>query len=230
MTRQYPLPLPHHESMEADEFVVADSNHEAAAWVQRWPDWPHHCVIIYGPAGCGKTHLAKVWQKRSQAISVDAGDLQERVAGGLSQTCVIEACDIHAGDIVFEEALFHLYNRIAAAGSSMILTAAKPPALWGVKLPDLLSRLKASPAIEIKPPDDALMAMLLVKQFRDRQISVDTGVIDYLLARMDRSQEAVRKMVDDLDRAALAENRAITIALARRFVTSRDEEPARNPE
>src|SRR5579862_1095957 len=84
MPGQYPLPLPHREAMEAEDFLTTSSNREAAAWVERWPTWPSHCLALYGPSGSGKTHLVNVWLARSNGLTVDAPAIAVWDIGGLT--------------------------------------------------------------------------------------------------------------------------------------------------
>jgi DnaA regulatory inactivator Hda len=219
MTRQYPLPLPHREAMEADDFMVTASNGEAAAWLDKWPDWPAHCLVIYGPAGAGKTHLAHVWQAQAAARLIDAKTIaEEDIATLKAQAVAIDDAEKAAGERAREEALLHLYNMLRENKGYLLLTARQAPAHWEIGLPDLRSRLLAVPAVALGAPDDELVAALLVKQLRDRQIEVGMEVIDYLVPRLDRTPEAIRKLVAALDRASLAEGRRITVALARKVL------------
>jgi DnaA regulatory inactivator Hda len=220
MSRQYPLPLPHREAMDADDFIVADSNREAVAWIDRWPGWNAPAMALHGPTGSGKTHLMQVWRTRSRARLVtptDLGTLQfDRP--GQSMTLAIDDADRIAGDARAEETLFHLYNRLGAAKGTLLLAATQPPAHWPIKLPDLRSRLASIPAVAIAPPDDALLAALLVKQFRDRQIEIGPELVDFLLPRIERSAGFIRAFATALDRASLAEGRGVTVALARKLL------------
>lgn len=219
--KQYPLPLPHRETMDTDDFMVTTSNREAIAWLDRWPGWPSHCVVIHGPPGSGKTHLMKVWLARSGGKIITAGELAARDAETLTQDgriVAIDDADKIAGSAAGEEALFHLYNFLREAKGFLLLTAARSPAQWGINLPDLRSRLAASPAAGLAAPDDELLAALLVKQFHDRQITVDPGVVAYLLPRIARDPASVRAVAAELDRLALAEGRRVTVALARRLL------------
>jgi len=123
------------------------------------------------------------------------------------------------GDIGFdEEALFHIYNDLASRNGHMLITAERAPNEWPVKLADLASRLKSSPAVEIGLPDDDLIKAVVVKLFSDRQIRVETGVIDYVVKRMERSLDAARLFVESADKAALAEKKGITLPIARRVL------------
>jgi chromosomal replication initiation ATPase DnaA len=211
--RQLVLDLPHRPAQGRGDFLVAPSNAAAVAWIDRWPDWPGPGLALYGPAGSGKSHLAAVWQARSGAAIVTASALQSgRVE---AQRCVFEDGEAALTDPRAAEALFHLYNRIAARRGHLLLTGAEPPARWPVALADLGSRLRALPAAEIKPPDDAMLAGLFAKLFRDRQLAVPGEVILYLVQRMERSCAAVARAVEALDRASLAERRPVTLPLAR---------------
>ncbi|MDP9128264.1 MAG: DnaA/Hda family protein [Pseudomonadota bacterium] len=225
MSRQYPLPLPHKEAMDADDFLVTGSNSEAVACIQQWPLWPSHCIVIHGPSGSGKTHLARVWQRLSGAENfavgeIGAGALSRPTASGAKVT--IEDADQAAGVPTDEEALFHLFNRLRENKGFLLLTSASAPAQWGMGLPDLRSRLLSVPAIPLAAPDDQLLSAMLIKQFRDRQISLGKDVITYLLSHVERTPAAIRDLVGALDRVSLAEGRRITIAMARKLIEDQD--------
>jgi chromosomal replication initiation ATPase DnaA len=127
-----------------------------------------------------------------------------------------------AEPIADELALLQLYNRLREQGSHLLLTARRPVAAWPLRLPDLASRLRAAPAVAIGPPDDALLAALLVKLFDDRQLSVSEGVIGYLIRHMERSFAAARAVVGALDRHSLQDQRPVTVALARAVLAPAD--------
>jgi chromosomal replication initiation ATPase DnaA len=196
------------------DFFVAEPNRLALALVDRWPNWPGRRLAVAGPEGSGKTHLAHVWAARAGARIVPAAALPGLMTGLAADAALaVEDADRVAGRPEAEEALFHLCNRLAVAGSLM-LTGRLPPAQWPVRLPDLASRLDAAPVARLEPPDDALLAAVLVKLFADRQIAVAPGLIGYLVARMDRGFAAAEALVARLDRAGLARHRRITPRLA----------------
>ena len=216
---QLALEFPHRPAHGREDFLISPNNEEAVAWVDRWPDWPAPALTVYGPAGCGKTHLAQVWRARSGAEVLDAagiaaGDARPLPEGAAS--CIVDVkLGAAAPNGIDEAALLHLYNLVAEAGGHMLITSREAPARWNLALPDLASRLIAIPAVEIGPPDDALIGAVLVKLFHDRQLRVGEDVITFLLARMERSFAAVRAIVAALDRSALAAHRNITVPLAR---------------
>lgn len=197
---------------EAD-FLVAACNQQAIQWLDRWPNWPAPALTVHGPAGCGKTHLARVFAARSGAPIIAAATLAtDEVPAqlGAARAAVVDDAD-RAG----AEALLHLYNVLAERQGHLLLTAQAPPARWPGLLPDLRSRLAAAPAVAVEAPDEALLAALLVKLFADRQVAVGDEVVLFLSRQIERSFEAARRVVADLDAAALREQRGITIPLAR---------------
>ena len=217
---QFILDLGHRTAYGEADFLVAPCNETAVAWIDRWPHWPGPALALYGPAGCGKTHLAHVWQAKAGATFIKREDLTtEKVPELLGQSSSVILDDAEG---VEEEALLHLYNIVAERRGNLLLTATRAPAHWAVALSDLRSRLLAAAAVPIAPPDDALLSGVLKKLFADRQLAVGEEVVAFLLRHMERSFEAARRLVRDLDETALAERRAITVPLARRILAAGD--------
>lgn len=217
MIRQMLLDLGHRAALGREDLLVAPSNQDAVAWLDLWPNWPAPALVIYGPEACGKTHLAEVWRTRSHARVLDPRDVVGRDAPALADGASAVVVE-YADRVTDERALLHLFNYLAGQGGSLLLTAAAAPVQWPLKLPDLRSRLAALPAIAVGAPDDALIEAVMVKQFSDRQIRVAPDVVAYLVARVERSLAAVRKVVAALDAAALTERRPITVPLARQVL------------
>ena len=166
--------------------------------------------MLYGPAGSGKTHLAHLWCERSGATLV-AGD-----AAALGEPAALVAVvAVDDAERAGERALLHLYNLCLERGGSLLLTLPRPPAALSTGLADLASRLRALPVASIAPPDDALLAAVLVKHFADRQLRVAPEVFDYLIPRIERSFAAVAALAARLDKHALETGRSVTIKLAR---------------
>jgi len=212
-TAQLPLDLGHDPALGPSDFLIADSNRAAVAWLEQWPRWPAPALVLVGPRGSGKTHLAGLWQAKSGALRIAGADLVlDRVADllGAARSVVIDDAP-QAG----EQALLHLYNMVAERRGHALLVATVAPAHWSIALADLRSRLLAAPLAEMEPPDDALLAAVLVKLFADRQLTVGEGVVAFLVARLERSFEAVRRVVAAIDRTALAAGRPITVPLVR---------------
>ncbi|HEV8029338.1 MAG TPA: DNA replication protein [Stellaceae bacterium] len=216
MEGQLPLDLGHRPALGRADFLVAPSNAEAVAWLDRWPLWPAPALALYGPKGSGKTHLAHVFAARAGARFIDPATLAtERVPTLLGEA---RAAIVDDAAAAAAEPLLHLYNVLAEQQGHLLLVAREPPAHWAIALPDLRSRLLACPAVALSPPDEALIGALLVKLFADRQLVVGDDIVTYLTLRLERSFDAVLQAVATLDRAALAERRRITVPLARRVL------------
>ncbi len=210
---QLALDLGHRPALGRADFLVAPGNAEAVAWIDSWPDWNASALAVSGPAGCGKTHLARVFAARTGAETIAPAALEvaaRRALQGTLADAVLEAAD-GAEDV----ALLHLLNAFAERKGHLLMTARTPPARWNAVLPDLRSRLRALPQVRIAPPDDDTLAAVMIKLFADRQLAVAPEVVAYLAKRIERSFAAARDMIAALDARALAEKRDITIALAR---------------
>jgi DnaA regulatory inactivator Hda len=219
--RQLPLPLPHDAAMGADDFLVTPCNREAAAWIEKWPKWPMHGLILTGLPGSGKTHLLSLWLDKCKGKLVTKPELLAKDSVSLTASTTslaIDNADALAGDAAAEEKLFHLYNHLKETKGSLVLTMTCGAGQAGFLLPDLRSRLVTLPVAALLAPDDALLEALIVKQFRDRQVALDVDVVSYLALRIPRDAAGVRELIERLDTAALAEGRKITIALARKIL------------
>lgn len=211
--RQLPLTMPHEASMSREDFLVGEGNREAAAFIDAWPDWPASVVLLIGPPGSGKTHLVNIWAEMSRAAVIDAVELAAADPTALVGTGAVAIEDADEAGLD-EQALFHLLNAARGRGASVLITCHAIPAAWGLTLPDLLSRLRAAQPAFLGPPDDELLTKVMVKLLADRQLTVDAGVLDYILVRMERSFAAACALVDALDRESLARGRRITKAIA----------------
>ena len=204
--------LPPRNALGREDLMVGASNADAAALLDGWRDWPDARLALIGPEGSGKSHMARIWAEEAGARIVAAHALREDDAPAWAEARVaVEDADRGAD----EAALFHLWNACARTGRPLLLTGRTPPAEWDVALPDLSSRLRSLTPAFIGPPDDALLSVLLVKLFADRQVAVRPALIGWLLRRMERSHAAARDAVETLDREALRRGAAVDWRLAR---------------
>jgi chromosomal replication initiation ATPase DnaA len=209
--RQLALALDHAESYAREDFLPGSCNEAALKLIESWPDWPARAVALIGYEGSGKSHLASIWAKTAGA----------RVISGHALTPSDIPVALATGALVVEEApsaderaLFHLLNLAREEGAFLLLTARAAPSIWPVAIPDLASRLRALPVIEMEPPDDAMLRGVIIKLAADRQLSLDESIVSYLAAHIERSFAAARAAVIALDNEALRRGRAPTRALA----------------
>ena len=205
--RQLVLEIAPRPAFGREDFLVSPSNEAAFAHLETWPGWPDPVTLLVGPGGVGKSHLAAVWARAASATILSPGDLRTLPPHG-----PVLVDDAHL--LRDETALFHLINLVGERGTSLLLTASRTPENWPVRLPDLLSRLRRATRIEIAPPDDDLIRAVLVKLLIDRQLLVDTSVVEYIARRIDRSLDAAREIVRRLDVEALSGGRRISRGLA----------------
>ncbi|HEY1364399.1 MAG TPA: chromosomal replication initiator DnaA [Xanthobacteraceae bacterium] len=211
--RQLALALHHAESFAREDFLSGPSNAAALALVDSWPQWPHHAVVLTGPEGSGKSHLAAVWAQAAGARLVAARALEPGTVPQALATGAVVVEDLAEGELD-ERALFHLLNLAGEEGAFVLLTARSSPALWNFAIRDLGSRLKVLPVVALAAPDAALLRAVLVKLFADRQLAVDENLVGYLALRIERSFAAARRAVAQLDDEALRNHRPLTRALA----------------
>ncbi len=213
--RQLSLPLAHQPALGREDFIVSTCNTNAARLVDSWPGWKFgRAAAIIGPAGSGKSHLARAFVARAEAELLDARVLAAatgQIFGGRVKARVIE--DVDRG--VDEAALLHLFNATIEADGFILLTASIVAARWPFVLPDLVSRVRVIQMAEISEPDDTILPALFGKLFADRQLAVGAEALAYLVPRVERSFGAIHRIVDALDRAALSGGRAITVPLIR---------------
>jgi len=192
--------------------MASASNQAAFEAIASWPEWPLHVIALCGPAGSGKSHLAKIWTEKSAALHVAALPPDNWPEG---PRVIVDDAELLLQCSKGENTLFHLYNWARETGGWVLLVARNEPNRWNVKLPDLKSRLATVPVFHTNEPDDILVTAILTKLLSDRQLRIDSAVLDYIVLRVERSYEALSAYVEALDNLALSAARRITKPLAR---------------
>ena len=219
--RQLALPFAHRPQFERADFLAADSNRQAMAWLTPRGDagWPLRRLALWGEAGSGKTHLLHVWAREHDALLLPGTALRDLAMlfqspdrwGGIA----VDDADASLDETGVEEAaLLHLLNAAHETGMPVLLTGRTPPARWRVALPDLGSRLRATQAVGLGHPEDELLRILLMRLLVERQLAVTRPVVDWLLPRLPRTAGAMREAARRLDETALAFGRRVTRPLA----------------
>ena len=217
--RQLAFALPHAESLTRDNFLEGPANAAGVALIDAWPEWPNRIMLLIGPQGAGKSHLAAIWAEQAGARSISAHALTGASVPGALATGDLVVEDLNPPDCD-ERALFHLMNLAREDKAFVLATARVPPSASQIELRDLRSRLRAVPTVLLLPPDDALFRALIVKFCSDRQLAVDESVVGYLATRIERSYAAARHAVELLDSEALRLGRPVTRALAAELLRS----------
>lgn len=203
---QIPFALPVRTSMGEEDFLITPSNHLAVSQLNTG----NHLLLL-GLKGTGKSHLARIWQERRSAIPFNIATTN---IGNLSNDAIVwEDADLTQWDAKTQATAFHLLNTVKEKQIALLVTATTPPTQWSLTLADLRSRLLALPVSQIEMPDDTLVAGLLLKHFKDRQLRVSEEVLNYIITRIPRDGFVIEQTVKQLDELSLANNRAITVPL-----------------
>jgi chromosomal replication initiation ATPase DnaA len=190
--------------------------------IDLWPDWPFFALLLYGPKGCGKSHLSHMFAERvammcQKPIAVPMIDAREIKFSKVERLHRDNFCLIveNLTPKVDQSALFHLFNLYQNEGGFILFTAEQSPARMGFALPDLRSRLNIIPTVSIAEPDDEMLSALIVKLFTDRQLTISIEVLNYIVQNMHRSFSYAQKLVEEIDAVSLAYKRAISIPIVK---------------
>jgi chromosomal replication initiation ATPase DnaA len=211
--KQLTFDLPLDPRFGAEDFLVSPSNEQAYGQIESWPDWPDTILVLVGPRGSGKSHLASIWATNAHAWTIDATEITQDKVPHLVSNGALAIEDMDRGERD-EAALFHLLNLAREKRAFLLITSETLPDRWSLRTPDLLSRLRLAPSVALEAPDDALLKAVLVKLFVDRQLVVDTSVVDYIALRIERSLAKASELVALLDREALSRGRRVSRAIA----------------
>ena len=191
MVGQIALPLEWPVADRDEDFLISEANRAAFEHFQRWSTWPVMATLLTGPRKSGRSLLGRIFVRKTGGRLFDNVEEHE------------------------EEALFHAWNEAQERRKPLLLIADAPPPAWQIELPDLRSRLAATPRIAVSPPDDELIGSLLVKLLGDRGIAAPLGLAEFLVPRIERSYVAVQSVVDALDRAVLSRHKRMTLPVVR---------------
>ena len=175
---QLRLPLGLPEARET-EFLVGESNARAVTQLERWATWPVMTALLVGPRKSGRSLLSRIFAAKSGARVLDDADRLREVD------------------------VFHAWNQAQSERRPLLIIAEAAPPEWDVKLPDLRSRLAASPLLQIGPPDDTLFPQLLERAFEKHLLHAKPDVVAWIARRIERSHIAILRFADVLETEAV---------------------------
>jgi len=206
------------------DFVESPCNWEAMQWIQRWPDWPSRTLAIYGEPGCGKTHLAHIWQERSNARFLTPTDILDVTPPDIlkgHQAFILDNADAlfgKEGQECNESWTLHFYNLAKEKNADLLVCGLHPPTQWAIRLPDLKSRLATIPSVGVNAPDEGALRAVLFKLCSELGMALTPEIADYILRRIERSFESVRALANALNEHALSRHRQLTLGLVREML------------
>jgi len=197
-----------------EDFYVSENNFEAYKLIESWPKWSSKFINIFGPSGCGKTHLTNIFNKKINSFFVKASDLNNNSLSSIrSKECLI--IDEYKNNV--EEKLFYsVLNQSYLSNQYIIINSLKPIQFFEVKLNDLKSRFSSFVNIGIDLPTDDLIKVIISKNFSDKQVKIESKLLEYIIKNIDRSYEAIFDLIDKLDEFSLSTGKSININLIKK--------------
>ena len=197
-----------------DNFIIAPCNTEAYMWLMQWPSWPTHVVSVYGEQGCGKSHLANIWQQKCGAKLITSKTMGHFHPADIVQQSKAFLIDMQPEKIA-EDWLFHFYNHLKDSRGYLLICSRMPPGQWPIQLPDLRSRLRSIFCLPVLPPDDRAISKILTKSLQEKGIEVKKDIITFLVNRCQRSFSGIYRLAQAIDCFTLEHKRPLTMSVAR---------------
>ena len=191
------------------DYCLSSSNQDAYNLINYWPKWIKKTINLYGEKFSGKSHLASIFEKKTNSIKVFSEKFSDETIQNFKtkQAVIIEDLDENFS----ENLLYTVLNIIEQENKYLLITSLEPLNKFNFKLPDLISRIRNCLIIGIKNPDDNLIYALLIKYLSDRQINIDKKLIEYIIKRIDRSYEKIFLFIHKIDKLSLKKGKPINL-------------------
>ena len=200
----------------------ASAIHGVKQWVNKEGDW---FLYLCGQEGSGCSHLLQAAchdreAKQQQAIYLPLAELDQlspEVLEGLENVgfvCVDDLDNI-AGNKVWEEALFHLYNRLLDTGGRLLVAASRQPSEIGFSIADLQSRLNSAVRYTLQSANDEDKKQILKLRAQKRGFVLGDEVLQYIIGRANRQTGALIEVLERIDKSSLESKRKVTVPFVR---------------
>ena len=197
------------QNFNYNDFYVSKSNYFAFKLIEKWPSWEKNILNIFGEKFSGKTHLVEIFESKYKAVRIREKDLNNNIFKSLKlhENIILDNFENKSD----EKILYSLFNLVDQDNKYLIITSKKPLIEMQFLLKDLASRVKNCLVAEISKPDDELIFALILKNFSDRQISLDKKLIDYIVKRIDRSYSKIKEFIYKVDEMSLKQKKPINL-------------------
>ena len=201
------------------DYYVSSNNFSAYRLIEDWPNWPDKWVNIFGPHGCGKTHLSNILKKKIESSDIiTAKDVDENSITKFSKLKCIIIDDYDSN--ISENLFYSVINQSKQLNSFILVNSEKPIKDLNFKLDDLKSRAKSFIDLGIKLPTDELLRVIISKYFSDKQINISPKISEYIIRNIDRSYEKVFKFIKEIDDLSLSSGKSININLIKKVLAN----------
>ena len=213
LTFKFPFKTTYYEQ----DFYVSSNNFSAYRLLESWPEWPDKWINIFGPKGCGKTHLSNIFMKKIKSVYVEAVNFKDHdiIKNIENQNCLI--IDNYKNNIE-EKEFYSILNFLKQSDKYLIINSLNPIKNEKTELKDLKSRFDSFLDIGIGLPTDDLIRVILVKSFSDKQINVSIKLLEYILKNINRSYEKIFQFIKEIDIESLSAGKSININLIKKVL------------
>jgi len=195
------------QNFKDEDFYVSNSNYYAYKLINSWPKWEKNFINICGERYSGKTHLTNIFLKKFKGTKIDANSFKNQNLKELKIYENIILDNLHQN--VDESLIYSLFNIVDQDNKYLIINSLIPISEISFKLKDLKSRAKNCLIAKIDKPDDELMFAIILKNFSDRQITIDKKLIDFIIKRVDRSYDKIFEFIYKIDEISLKKKKSI---------------------
>jgi len=203
------------------DYYVSSNNFSAYRLIESWPNWPDKWVNIYGPKGCGKTHLSNILKKKISVVEIfDAKKIdEEKISKFEKLDCLI--IDNYENNID-ENFFYSILNHFKQLDTYVVVNSFLPIKNMKFELKDLKSRAESFVSLGIELPTDDLLRVIISKSFSDKQIEISPKISEYIIKNIERSYEKVFKFIKEIDDLSLSSGKSININLIKKVLINNE--------